>query len=422
MQNDLDGLISALDPGKTPVLLVGGINLVRTLGEAGIPAIVASSDPDDPARDSRFCSARLDLPPLDKPAAVEALVSAGRRLALHFGRRLPLMFGSDDALELVGRHRRRLERYYLFLVNDAEVAVGLIAKDRFQAFGRQRGLPLPRGLCFGSNGPDGVAAFAGAVLVKPKVKYDWHNTALCARLFDGDGKARIFASGAEAAAHPDVAAHAGELLFQEYVAGGDAELWSYHGFADERGEVLADFVGRKVRTFPALTGESAFVELARDEGLALIGRDVARRCPLKGFFKMDFKRDAASGRWFLLEVNARCNLWHYVGARNGVNLMRVAYDYLLHGRRPTAAVPATTWRWLNLRLDWRAYRELAGRGELGFARWAGSILGSRNVYSLWGWNDPMPFVRFWARRVGRKLAHPASRIGVRLMPWRSTAS
>src|SRR5689334_4581134 len=109
MANDLDAALPRMGRQNLPVLLVGGINLVRTLGEAGIPAIVAGPDPEDPARDSRFCSAHLRLPALDTPAAVEALVSAGRRLAMHFGRRVPLMFGSDDALELIGRHRKRLE-------------------------------------------------------------------------------------------------------------------------------------------------------------------------------------------------------------------------------------------------------------------------------------------------------------------------
>jgi D-aspartate ligase len=422
MQNDLDLMLPALEREKIPVLLLGGINLVRALGEARIPAIVASSDPEDPARDSRHCLATLAMPALDSPAAVETLVHAGRRLCSHYGRRVPLMFGSDDALGLVGRNRARLERYFLFLVNDAPVALSLIAKDRFQAFGETRGLPVPRALDFGDAGAKGLAAFPGAVLVKPKVKYDWHNTALCARLFDGDGKALIFPSGAAAAAHPDVAASAAELLFQEYIAGGDEELWSYHGYADEKGEVLAGFVGRKVRTFPTLTGESAFVEMARDPELEARGREVARRCPLKGFFKMDFKRDPGTGGWHLLEINARCSLWNYVGARNGVNLMRVAYDYLLEGKRPGAMPYRTTWRWINLRLDWRAYRELAGRGELGFARWALSVLASRNIYSLWGWGDPMPFARFWQRRVKRRLARPALRLGSLLMPWRSTAS
>lgn len=422
MHNDFDRVLPALERKELPVMLLGGINLVRALGEAGIPAIVASTDAEDPALDSRHCAASLALPDLETPAAVEALLAAGRRLWAHFGRRVPLMFGSDDALELVGRHRARLERYFLFLVNDAAVAVALIAKDRFQAFGRDRGLPVPRALAFGGRGADDLAAFPGAVLVKPKVKYDWHNTELCERLFGGDGKALIFPSGAEAAAHPDVAASAGDLLFQEYVAGDDTQLWSYHGYADARGEVLAGFVGRKVRTFPALTGESAFVELAWNHELECLGREVAARCPLKGFFKMDFKRDERSGAWLLLEINARCSLWNYVGARNGVNLMDVAYRYLLDGTRPDSISHGIGWRWINLRLDWRAYRELSGRGELSFARWAWSVLASRNVYSLFAWTDPAPFLRSWQRRISRKLGRPARRFTTRLMPWRSTAS
>jgi D-aspartate ligase len=422
MRNDLERVLPTLGKKEIPVLLLGGINLARALGEARIPAIVAFTDPEDPALDSRYCAASLALPGLDTPAALEALLVTGQRLCAHYGRRVPLMFGSDDALELVGRHRARLERYFLFLVNDAPVAVALIAKDRFQAFGRERGLPVPRALAFNGRGADDLAAFPGAVLAKPKVKYDWHNTELCTSLFGGDGKALIFSSGAEAASHPEVAANASALLFQEYVAGSDEELWSFHGYADAEGAVLAGFVGRKVRTFPALTGESAFVELAFNRDLETLGRDVARRCPLKGFFKMDFKRDARTGGWHLLEINARCSLWNYVGARNGVNLMAVAYRYLLDGGRPGSIAYGIGWRWINLRLDWRAYRELAGRGELSFARWAWSVIASRNVYSLFAWTDPAPFLRFWQRRILRKLAPRARRFTTRLLPWRSTAS
>ncbi len=422
MPNDFDQALPDFELARPPVMLLGGINLVRTLGLAGIPAIVATSDPDDPATDSRHCTASLAIPPVESDAAVDVLMEAGRRLSAQCGRRVPLMFGSDDALEMICRNRERLEQHYLFLVNDPSVAQGLIAKDRFQAFGRARGLPVPRSLSLEGEGPGSVAGAAGPVLVKPRVKYDWHNTSLCARLFDGDGKARIFDTGAEALAFPDIRLYAGELQFQEYIPGGDGELWSYHGFADDAGEVLAGFVGRKVRTFPTLTGESAFIELAHDAPLEELGRAIAKRCPLKGAFKMDFKRDPRYGSWHLLEINARFNLWHYVGARNGVNLMLAAYEYLLEGVAPVPVVHDTRWRWLNLRLDFRAYRELRARGELRFARWAASILASRNVYSLFAWDDPMPWLRFWQRRITRKLASPASRFTRRLRPWRSTAS
>lgn len=397
---------------------------MRTLGLGGIPAVVATSNPDEPALASRYCVARCLIPRLDSgdPAA-EALANLGSRLANQYGRRIPLMFGSDDALELIQAHRERLERYYLLLLNDPDVGGALIAKDRFQAFAANRRLPVPRSLSWSGKGAGSVRAAPGPVVAKPSEKTDWHASALCQELFDGDGKALVFANGAEAAAHAGLAAHHRDLTFQEYVPGGHAELWSYHGFADANGEVLASFTGRKVRTFPAVTGESAFIEIAHDSTLDAAGREVVRACPLKGFFKMDFKRHPETGRWYLLEINARCNLWQYLGAVNGVNLMRVAYDYLLEGVRPTTpAVASTRYRWLAFEYDYRAFREMSGRGEITLGQWLGSILRSRNVFNLFSLSDPVPWLFFWRRRIGRRIARGPGRVASRFRQWLATAS
>jgi predicted ATP-grasp superfamily ATP-dependent carboligase len=338
------------------------------------------------------------------------------------GRRVPLMYGSDEALGLVQANRERLQRYFLFLVPEPDVGSALISKDRFAAFARHRGLPVPRSLTWDGDGPGSVRGTQGEVLVKPCDKADWHHSALCRALFNGDGKALVFESGEAAAANPLVAEHHRALTFQEYVPGGDDALWSFHGFADERGTVLASFVGRKIRTYPTLTGESAFIEIAEDASLEAVGREVALRCPLKGPFKMDFKRDPRDGRWHLLEINARYNLWHYLGAVNGLNLTQVAYDYLLRHERPAGRRADTRYRWISLDLDFKAYRELSGRGELTFARWAGSLLCSRSVSNLFSWSDPLPWVSLWRRRITRRVARiPALLFGSH-RSWRSSAS
>ena len=131
-------------PQRPPVVLMGGINLIRALGLAGIPAIVVSSDPYEPAFASRYCMGRCILPPLDNAeAVVDALVALGDRLTADLGRRVPLMYGSDDALEIVNAHRERLQRYFLFQLCDRDVGTALIAKDSFDRFARDRGLPVP---------------------------------------------------------------------------------------------------------------------------------------------------------------------------------------------------------------------------------------------------------------------------------------
>lgn len=388
---------------KTPVVLLGGLNVVRALGMARIPVIIASSERRTPSMASRYCTGSIELPPIsEREAVVAALVRAGRRL----GARLPLFYDNDDRLALVQDYRHALAPHFALLLNAPALGEALLDKTRFQALAERCGLPVPRRI-----GWEALAAEEGPVLAKPKSRIAWDQSSVRLQLFGGEGKARVFASGREARADPLVAQLAGQLSFQEYVPGGDDAIWSYHGFAAPGGEVLQAFVGRKIRTFPALTGDSSYLRLARDEDLAALGRDIAARLALAGVFKMDFKRCAASGRFHLLEINTRFNLWHYVGAKNGVNLPRVAYEFLIEGKRPPPARARTRYRWLCMRYDWRAYRE----GQCSAARWLGSLLAAPKVYELFSWTDPLPFARYWTARLRGAL-------GRRMHRWLATAS
>jgi predicted ATP-grasp superfamily ATP-dependent carboligase len=402
-----------LDPHRPPALLLGGINLVRALGLARIPVIVASPEPFTPAMASRYCIGRCALPPTtQREAVVERLLRTGELLTGALCTRVPLVYGDDDQLGLIQDYREALSPYFAFVLSEPALARALHSKQLFQALAERRKLPVPRRLDWSE-----LEEFDAPVLIKPKMKTEWDSSAVFSRLFGGAGKARIFPDGRAVLQDPLARSLAGELAVQEYIPGDDRALWSFHGFADERGKLLAWFIGRKIRTYPALTGDSSYLELAHDEELATLGRTLVPRIGLKGVFKMDFKRHAASGRFYLLEVNARFNLWHYLGAKGGVNLAQVAYDYVTRGARPAPTPVRARYRWLYPRLDYLAYRALAARGELSAARWLASLLTARKVYDLFAWTDPMPLlVVLWDE------AKHFSRLRRRVMRWLSTAS
>lgn len=382
---------------RPPVMLLGGINLVRALGLAGIPAIVASPESFTPAMASRYCSGRCLLPPLaQRDAVVERLLRAGEELVQETGTLLPLFYGDDDYLGLVQDYARELSTRYLLLLNSPELAKALHSKALFQALGESRGLPVPVRLDWQL-----LEHFAGQVLVKPKMKTDWAGSPVYNQLFAHAGKARIFPTGKDAFRNELVGRMADALQFQHYVPGDDRSLCSFHGFADEKSELVDWFTGRKIRTHPALTGDSSYLELVHDDALVELGRDVVRRLGLRGIFKMDFKRHAVTGRHYLLEINARFNLWHYLGAKNGVNLAQVAYEYLTRGYRPRHVDAATRYRWLCFKLDWRHYR----REKPNTLQWLAS-LATPKVYDLWAWDDPMPLfaeVKTYLPRIRRRM-------------------
>jgi D-aspartate ligase len=401
---------------RPPVVLLGSLNLVRSLGLARIPTILATSDRAEPALLSRYCDTRLPLPPLEQREAVlDVLLSAGERLREALGKPVPLYYGNDDTLNLVQECRAELASCYRLVLNDPGVARALLDKDAFNAIARERALPVPRMLRW-----EELDCFTEPVLVKPKTRLAWDASPVHLRLFDGKGKARVFPNGWTLKADPLAAQLREELALQEYIAGDDRQLWSFHGFATERAELLAWFIGRKLRTYPASTGMSSYLELARDAELAALGRDIVARVPVKGVFKMDLKRDPRTGRFHLLEINARFNLWHYLAARNGLNLPAIAYDYMVEGKRPSHTSYRTSHRWLSLRFDSRAYWELRSRGELGFGAWLWSLLSARKVCDVFSWRDPLPYLCHVAG-YGRRARRLLGRFRVQFRQWLSTA-
>ena len=385
---------------RPPAVVLGDLTLVRPHGMAGIPVVVATTDPADVTLRSRYVSGHVVLPGFegaDLERSAVALLELGARLADASGGPVPLVYGTDRHLELLYRYRHELARYYLFLLNDVELGWALHDKARFAALCAARGVLAPKTADPGYDPAGALAALREPLVVKPKCKASWAE--LKAELFGGEGKARAFATRDELLAHPGFVKHARSLLVQEQVDCDTADLCSFHGFADARGRLLASFGGRKVRTFPEFAGESSLIELTDDPAVERAGRDAARALGLKGPFKIDLARDRASGRYYTLEVNARYTLWNYLGAVHGVNLPAVAYAYLVDGRAPVAPPPyAPRYRWLNFYRDAKAFRERHPRGRLGAAEWASSVAPGHLIYELFAWTDPAPFLH-WAGRL-----------------------
>src|SRR5204863_6430113 len=119
----------------------------------------------------------------------------------------------------------------------------------------------------------------------------------------GGAKALRVDTAAELAAlWPRLAAAGLPLLAQQLVAGTEQRIESYHAYVRPGGEVVGEFTGRKIRTWPLERGESTALELTDAPDVAALGRDVLARLRFAGVAKLDFKRDPA-GRLWLLEIN-----------------------------------------------------------------------------------------------------------------------
>lgn len=380
--------------GPRPAVLLGNLDLLRPLAMRKIPVILVTSNPDDVTLRSRHLSGHAILEG-DSPAErARGLLELGARLEEALGDRVPLIYGSDADLELLYEHRSELSRHYLFLLNDPEVGWSLHDKERFRDLAERAGVLTPKTV----SGDGDLTRLREPILVKPRTKVDWHT--IQHDLFGGAAKARVFATRREALEHPAVRRHRGDLIFQEYIEAGVEDLCSFHGFADADGKLLGWFSGRKIRTYPRLAGESAHIELTRDPDVEREGREAAARLALKGPFKIDLLRDRRSGALYTLEVNARYNLWHHLGAVHGVNLPAIAYDYLVHGRVAPPPGYAPRVRWQNIYRDYRALRE---EGVMPDLQWIRDVVGFGVIHEVLDWADPAPCIKLLGDLFHKKL-------------------
>jgi D-aspartate ligase len=369
--------------------VVGGIELVRALGAAGVrPTVIAA--PASRARHSRFASACID--PAGRPLTdVLAEYAAGR------AHPPALFFDSDAVLLEVSRGRQRLTGLR-FVMPGAELVEDLVDKARFQQLADRLGLPVPPARLVKplTEEPELDLRFPLILKAVPYRTDAW--TAI------GAGAKAVGAEDAEAlrAMWPRLRATGCEFLAQELVAGHEQQIVSYHVYVDSHGQVAGEFTGRKIRTHPAEFGMSSALVTTDDPEVARIGRELVERIGLLGPAKLDFKR-APDGRLYLFEVNARFTLWVHPGALAGVNLAAVAYADLAGLPRPAVGRARPGVRWIEPRSDLQAARA-AGVPLRRWIRWALTCESNPSF----DWNDPGPLARR-AVSAGRGLIARAGR-------------
>jgi predicted ATP-grasp superfamily ATP-dependent carboligase len=305
-------------------------------------------------------------------------------------------------LLLVSRHRAELSRYYRLLLPSEELIEILVDKARFAARAQQLGIPVPGTVTSweAESADEVLARLSLPLILKPAVHVGWHQfqrerlpgrRPSKALLAETEADLRLF--------HQAIRTFTANFVVQEYIPGGSADHYSVHVWLDEQSRALGYFAGRKIRTYPKESGHSTCLELVDHQELVELGLDIVARLELRGPAKLDFKRDPRNGRFHLLEINPRYNLWHDLGARAGVNLPLLGYQYLSGVRPELRNQWNTRYKWIAFGDDLRAaVRYYLPDGDLSWKDLLGSYIGPR-VYEVFSWRDPGP----WAVQMLRSL-------------------
>ena len=242
--------------------VIGGMDLLRALALGGIPSAVVAKD-GEVSRYSRFTVAVLKA--RDPWSESEQLVDRLLRFAETQAERPVLYYDGDGSLLLVSRYRARLQEAFRFVVAERELVEELTDKARFRALSEKVGLPVPPSFVLSASDASAPSRsdLQFPVILKPRAR----PMARWRPLGRGAKAVKVESATALLQLWPRIAELGCDVVAQQLVPGPETSIESYHAYIDDEGEIVGDFTGRKIRTYPADYGYSTAVEVTARAGV-----------------------------------------------------------------------------------------------------------------------------------------------------------
>ena len=367
-----------------PPRYAGPLGTMRSLGRLGIKVYGLKHRARSAASTSRYCAGTVEVgidgrPWEDVSRTVADLVAAGTRL----GAGTVLVPGSDEWAVLVARNSVELRQVFRMPLVPSTLVQELAAKDGLYRLARAHGLPTPR-IVFPQNRAQAIAE-AGRmeypVMLKPV-----HSRPDVLEKAVVDDMAQLV----DAYERMEESPESPNVMFQEYIAGGDRDVWIFNGYFDADSRCLAGFTGVKVRQHPAKMGIASLGELRHNSRVIEITCEFMRAVGYQGIVDIGYRYDARDGLYKVLDINPRLGgAFRMFVDDSGMDVVRAMYLDLTGSPVPALRVTDGR-RWIHEAADMVASRQYARREGLTFAGWLRSLRGVREGAS-WAKDDPLPF-------------------------------
>jgi predicted ATP-grasp superfamily ATP-dependent carboligase len=369
-----------------PPRWIGGLGVMRSLGQLGIPVYGLKHRSTSIPNASRYATGLVNAGHDGRPVGgepgriVDDLLRAGDRL----GDDIILIAGTDEWATFIAAHAEMLATRFRFPRTPLPVVEALASKEGLARLALQHGLPTP-GIAVPASAADATTlarTLTYPILVKPV-----HSRPDVTYKGIADDEASLLRHYHVLEETPE----APNVLLQEYIPGQDSDVWMFNGYFDAGSRCLAAFTGVKLRQHPARMGHCAMGELRQNPVVIDQTISFLQAVGYQGIVDIGFRFDARDGRYKVLDVNPRLGgAFRLFVDRNGVDVARALYwDFT--GTSVPRIEARDGRRWFREDSDLVAFRHYHQDHGLTFKNWLRSFRGVEEA-STFDWTDPLPFV------------------------------
>jgi len=291
-------MTTAASPGSAVVPAVSqphALACLRALGRRGVHTVAVCEEPDTHAFSSRYCNERIVVPsPADDLVEYkDVLLSLASRSDV---RTIVPMREADTYV--LSKFRSEFEDHLVPLWPRFEPLRTVQDRLRLVEAAAEAEVPVPR-----TSRLDETGEWDRRQVVKARysILTDDYVSSDRPERYASENAVRFLEPGTEPAAD-EIREEMGHVpIVQEYVPGDEYALWALY----DRGEPVATVGKRQVRARSYAGGTSIYRETVHIPRLAELGRALLDHLDWHGFASVQFKRDAATDEFTLLEINPR---------------------------------------------------------------------------------------------------------------------
>ncbi|MCK4787030.1 MAG: hypothetical protein KAV87_24945, partial [Desulfobacteraceae bacterium] len=285
-----------------------------------------------------------------------------------------------------------LEDHYLIDFPESNVVEILLKNGQFAHFAAENGYSIPK--TFIMNSPEDYDRYSANITFPCVLKPFWRGKAW------HDAKLRkvyVFNSKPELEKGLEyITPIESNLIIQQYIPGGDREVYFHFMYYNSESECIGEFTGRKLRQWPVGVGQTSCAEPApwaveaREESIRLFNQ-----LKYKGFGSVEFKRHPHENKFYITEPTVgRQNAQSFLAAINGTSMSMVAYSALTGNSFPAERKPKRKTFWIDDQFDPFSIMVSAFRGCLNIKDVFRSYVG-RKTFRLFNLKDMRVSVYCW---------------------------
>ncbi|MCH4886890.1 carboxylate--amine ligase [Acidaminobacter sp. JC074] len=371
-----------------------GLSVIRCLGRNGITTVaIEYQEQGTYGFKSKYLSEKHIAPHYrkDTQGFIKYLIDYAKKQT-----EKPVLFPcADPYVEIIDEHLDELRNYYLINQTQQGLFTKLMDKNSLYDIALEHGVKVPETIK--TSDPEfesKISDFQYPCIVKPSDSPAFVDV-FRKKMFKVNNKTELL-EAVRKANDKNL-----EVFVQRIIPGFDNHMYTYDCYLDQNSKVTHYTTANKNRQYPINFGASVYTWQIHVPSLHEIGKPFLEAVGFKGFAEIEFKKDAVTGDFYLIEINVRTTNFNVLLEKVGLNFPWIAYKELTGQEIGSQALVDSTKRTFVY-----AFEDiLAIKGYLQTRQLTlGQVFKSffrKKAYAIWAFDDPKPYFNVIGILIGK---------------------